>query len=233
MPLRTNDAFQGIHPRMNLEINPYVAKLKQAQEDKSLPILLGEDLKNMRGNWLKEFFPTKKKLFIEIGSHYGITLKKLAQLNPDIGFIGIDITYKRLYKAAFRVKKAELDNVVCIMANAISLETLFAEAEIDGVIGFFPDPWQKKQNQSHNRLFKREFIAQLSKLSKGAGFFWLKTDCQSYFQDVEANESHGLLDPCAEFPLKEAEYSSVFEQLFKGQNKPIYGKQWQFAKKSM
>ena len=66
-------------------------------------------------NELAEKFPTlfndmSKPFVLEIGCYMGKNVVELAIQNPEINFLGIDITYKRVVKAARKLKKQFIDN---------------------------------------------------------------------------------------------------------------------------
>ena len=210
--------------------NPYVGRLISLQETKELPVIHGSNLRPMVGKWRELFalyFPARpvpKKLFVEIGCHYGRTLADVAADHPDVGFIGIDITFKRVIKAAERAKRMGLENVITILSNAHGIDQLFAEEEVDGVITFFPDPWLKKR-KAKNRLLDENFTKAVHKCIKPGGFFWLKTDQESYFVDAVSHlEAAGMTAADDIDVLGNKDYSSSFELLFKSRNQPTYGR---------
>src|SRR5689334_8684011 len=83
-------------------INPYLLAMREAAQDGSLPIYYGDKLKQMPGHWrqhLSARFTSHRplqKLVLEIGCHLGRTLVQMAEDQKDHGFIGLDITFKRV-----------------------------------------------------------------------------------------------------------------------------------------
>jgi len=149
----------------------------------------------------------------------------MAEAYPEIGFIGIDITFKRVAITAQRVKEKGLKNVFCVLINARLLAHIFAQSEINGIIIFFPDPWIKIRQAKH-RLFSQEFFRNIYKLLTPGGFFWLKTDRSEYFKlassflESDFNKLDNLLGFFA------GDFSSTFEQCFLRQNLPIFSGIW-------
>ena len=228
MPFLNVDIFDDLPLRLKKNTNPYLSKLKDAQSLNSLPILFGSDLKNIRGQWRTTFekdgVQPLKKLILEIGVHTGKVIRSLAMDHLDLGFIGMDITLKRVVMSAQRLKEANATNGRIVLGNAKFLSKIFAEKELDGLILFFPDPW-KKNSQAHNRLVNREFCCDLRNVLTRNGFFWLKTDSLSYFEEAKTLlESMGFqMSPSAPFP---SPYESVFEKRFRTANSPIYEGIW-------
>lgn len=226
MPLRHHDPFQSKAAQLNPHVNPYVAVLTQQVHDGSLPIAYGEGLRGLAGHW-REKLPYKQ-LVCEIGVHKGMTIVEMARENPDIGFVGIDITYKRVVITAQRALKAGLKNVFLILANATALDQLFGPSELDGIVMFFPDPWVRKKSQAKNRLVNEAFCSKLATVLTPQGFFWFKTDYEPYFASTSLvlTENHFQLVPEADKFLLPRDYSSAFEKRFHADRLSTYGARW-------
>lgn len=233
MPLKHIDPFTNLVKELNPAINPYVAILAAGIEKGDFPVACGEMLKQFPGNWRQKiaaFYQRDipfKKLVVEIGCHKGHVLCKMAAANPDIAFIGIDITYKRVVGAAERAQKSGLKNVYTVLANAKCIDLLFKSSELDGALIFFPDPWIKKKRQAKNRLVDAEFAQKLHPLLNNNSFLWFKTDQKSYFDLAEqAFSDSGYVTQNQPCEITGTEYTSMFEQKFSEQNLPTYGSKW-------
>lgn len=237
--LKFNEFFPVVEQLRPNPNNPYLQKVKDSYLNRTLPLILGEELRNYKGKWLElinsNYNTTDKKftkLYIEIGSYSGQTLVEIALSNPEYYFIGLDITFKRVYLIAEKIKKYGISNALCIMANAKFLYEIFGHNELDGVISFFPDPWPKKKHAKY-RLFSQDFILNLYSILKMNAFIWLKTDNQMYFNDInyyikEINKfvmlSTDLYSQYNDFVFKN--YYTPFNTLFLKQNKIIYEQLW-------
>ena len=120
MPIRTTNPFRAMSPLANPHKNPYVARLFTLQDSGDLPVYHGSALAPWVGRW-RELFQsrlpeasTESRLIVEIGSHYGKTLSEMAASHPDSLFIGFDITFKRVIKAAERAQRAQIRNMICV-----------------------------------------------------------------------------------------------------------------------
>jgi tRNA (guanine-N7-)-methyltransferase len=233
MPLKHFDPFSSQLKQLDPKVNPYVAMMVAGMEQGSLPVACGEMLKDFPGKWRQKiaaYYGREtpfEKLVVEIGSHKGHVLCRMAANHPDIAFVGIDITYKRVVGAAERARKLGLKNVFTLLANAKSIDQIFAPGEIDGTLIFFPDPWVKKKRQAKNRLVDEEFARKLAVSLGDEGFLWFKTDQEIYFNQGEgAFIAAGYVPQSTPCEVTRGEYTSVFEQRFSEQNLPTYGSKW-------
>ena len=167
-----------------------------------------------------------KKLVLEIGIHRGWTLTEMATDHPRIGFVGLDITLKRVVTSAQRAQNQKLDNVLCVLSDAKFLGEIFEPGEGDGVVIFFPDPWEKKRSQKHKRLMNKEFIEGVEKFLKIGGFFWFKTDCKEYFEQVTELVAEAPFQSANRDMVFKRDYSSAFESRYLKQNKQVYEGFW-------
>jgi tRNA (guanine-N7-)-methyltransferase len=158
----------GSIPKKHLEssTNPYVSRLIDSG------VFYGPSLEENRGRWASLF--DEKDLFLEIGCHQGTFLNHLAQTYPGC-FLGCDITYKRVYEAAQKVKGKKA-GVLYMRAEGLPL--VFAREELSGIVLLCPDPWPKKKQ---NRLVQESWVASLVPLLKPGGFVWFQTDHEEYF----------------------------------------------------
>ncbi len=229
MPLLYSDVFDDIASRVRAQVNPYVAELINGVHSNSLPLLHGPQLKGVKGLWRKQFPGNTNPgdpLVIEIGCHLGNTLRDMALAHPEINFIGLDITFKRVVTSARRAAEGHLSNIQVALASAKQLHLLLEESEVDGVVLFFPDPWSKRKQQK-NRLVNADFCLQLRTIIKPGGFFWFKTDDANYFEAGSAAiEAAGFLPATYPTGLPSERYESTFERKFKNEGVPSYEGVW-------
>jgi len=231
MPLQHFDPFSEISERMNKDVNPYVLKLSRAALAGTLPVKYGPLLKGVPGHWREQFLEkkdaSKDPLVLEIGCHLGDALTALGTHFPDTNFVGLDITFKRVVTAAERAQTLGLKNIMAAYANAKTLDLLFVDRELSGVILFFPDPWEKKKSQHHNRLLTGRYCELLYKKVAEGGFFWFKTDSQTYFESALTLMSEAGWKETSERPqICHFHIKTKFEKKFTGEGKPIFEKVW-------
>jgi len=236
MPLKHTDIFYDPTAITDRGINPYLAQVREL----SLPhapeksaIMFGEQLRGMCGQWRQEFSAEStqaaRPLAVEIGCYKGSTLIHFAKLNPTLNWIGIDITFKRVALSAKRVIEHALQNARVVMGrmSGKSLKEMFAQAEVDLVMVFFPDPWTKK-SQRKNRMFTVEFAHELRSILKGGGRLWFKSDQLDYFEEVKEFCAVVGLVYCGETPsdLSGTDHATPFETRFKQMGLPTYSGVW-------
>ena len=201
MPLRHPDAFvDPTERRTDRGVNPFFTELCAQRQKRTLPLVFGEDLRQMAGAWRNNIPCTitntdeKTPLILEIGCYKGETLTRMMEKTPDAQFIGVDITYKRVVLTAQRLQREQAHHGLCALAHMSpsTFRQLFAEGELDLICIFFPDPWLKAR-QEHNRLMQPDFCEELARALSPGGQIWFKTDQEPYFQQAKAAlDSAGL-----------------------------------------
>jgi tRNA (guanine-N7-)-methyltransferase len=229
MPIRNQDPFLDITADIDPAKNPYVQKVIENAKAESLPLSFGPMNQTFVGRW-RECFKRpdllSAPLVLEIGCHLGHTLIDMAQALPNVGFIGMDITFKRVFQTAEKVNKLGLSNVFIVMANAHQLNRLFGRAELSGVVTFFPDPWKKRQH-AHYRLYQDRFFQHADYALADDGFIWLKTDHEQYFDDsLRLATSNGFLTMDQTPVFGSMDFSSTFQRRFELHNLPMYSVKW-------
>lgn len=231
MPIRAIDPFQDPTLHMRDDVNVYMQRMRAALEKGEAPVRYGPSLKKLPGQWREEVQTLDgdrpRELVLEIGCHHGDTLVEMAAFAPDTGFIGMDITFKRVVKTAQRAQRRGLRNVMAVLANAKALSELFAPEELDGVAIFYPDPWERKKRQQKNRLINAEFLVSLRGVLKNGGIFWFRTDHYGYFVDVTREvQKAGLSSHPSPSGILNAPLSTCFEGHFQAAGRSTFSAIW-------
>ncbi len=188
MPIRIDNPFEDPTLELDPKVNPYLEKMRHGQQSGEITLLFGPALKPWVNKW-KEFFAERhqpvEKLVLEVGCHKGEVLQLMSKAHPDTGFIGIDITFKRVVHTAQKAKAAGLSNMLSLLCNGRGLDRVFGPEELDGAVIFFPDPWVRKKRQRKNRLLDEDFLAKLHRSLKPGAFLWVKTDDGPYMEDIK------------------------------------------------
>ncbi len=231
MPFLRRNIFDNVPDRLtNRKLNPYVDQMVDSAQSQSLPIYYGPALQGKAGQWKATFAKQSadvNNVVVEIGCHKGKALAQMADDHRDHGFVGLDITFKRVVLSAKKAQEHGLNNTALVLGDARFLADLFAPQELTGVAIFFPDPWSKKKSQLHNRLVDQEFCHGLGRLLAPQGFFWLKTDCLQYHRDVASYmEATGLFSLSQQNSPLKGVYPTSYELKFKEKNVPTYQQIW-------
>ncbi|MCG6188735.1 tRNA (guanosine(46)-N7)-methyltransferase TrmB [Maribellus maritimus] len=137
----------------------------------------------LKGNWNKEFFKNTNPIVLELGCGKGEYTVELAEKNPSVNFIGVDIKGARLWKGAKQAFEKQLKNVGFLRTNIEIISQFFGENEIAEIWLTFPDPQMKK---TRKRLTSTTFLKKYKTLLKKDGIIHLKTD--SNFQYTYTRE---------------------------------------------
>lgn len=132
-----------------------------------------------QGKWA-EIFGRTAPLHVELGTGKGDFISQLAQKNPDINYIGIEMQQDVLYSAAKKIAALELKNVRLLVFDINNIDKIFAPHEVDRFYINFCDPWPKKRH-AKRRLTHVGFLEKYRKLLKKGGELHFKTDNRPLF----------------------------------------------------
>lgn len=132
---------------------------------------------HLKNKWSQEFFKNNNPLILELGCGKGEYTVELAEKNPDINYIGIDIKGARLWKGAKLALQRGLKNVAFLRTNIEIIGQFFGENEVSEIWLTFPDPQMKK---TRKRLTSTTFLNKYRHFLKPGGLIHLK--CDSNFQ---------------------------------------------------
>lgn len=182
--------------------------------------------KRMRGKW-HTFFENKNPLHIEIGMGKGKFITTLAQMNPEINYIGIEKYSSVLIRALEKRAETELDNLVFIRMDAEDIEEVFEKDEVDCIYLNFSDPWPKDRH-AKRRLTSTQFLSRYDKVLKEKGEVIFKTDNRLLFDfSLEQVEQAGWKIKNHTFDLHHSEYMegnvmTEYEEKFSAEGNPIH-----------
>lgn len=141
------------------------------------------DPQEMKGEW-KELLHVDE-LHVEIGMGKGDYLIHMAEMYPQIGWIGMEKDHSAAAVAARKAMEAEqpqLDNNRMICGYAEDMQKWFADGEIDVIHLNFSDPWPKKHAHK-KRLSSAKFLDMYRALLSEHGCIRMKTDNKDLFED--------------------------------------------------
>jgi len=136
-----------------------------------------------------EIFGNAHPVIVEIGFGMGVATAQIAEDNPQINYIGIEVYQAGVGKLLGEIERRGLSNLRIIEHDAIEVaETMFPDASIAGFHVFFPDPWQKLKHHKR-RLMHRPRTDLLAKKLQDGGYIYMVTDWQDYAVDAFAELS--------------------------------------------
>lgn len=131
------------------------------------------------GQWRK-LFDNENPLHVELGTGKGDFITQMAEQNPQINFVGLEMEAEVVLKAARKIDEKNLPNVKIIVFNVNNVAEIFAENEIDRLYINFCDPWPKKKH-AKRRLTYITFLQMYKKILKPSGEIHFKTDNRALF----------------------------------------------------
>lgn len=181
----------------------------------------------LKGKW-HEFLSNNNPIHIEIGMGKGRFLMQLAELNPEINYIGIERYTSVLLRAVQKTEETPLPNIHFLCIDAATLPEIFAENEVDKIYLNFSDPWPKDRH-AKRRLTSSAFLERYDLFLAQDGNIEFKTDNQDLFSfsleeiensdvwhlDASTRDLHN--DPV----LNAGNIMTEYEQKFSSQGNPI------------
>ncbi len=183
-----------------------------------------EEPKNYINKW-HDLFNNKNEIYLEIGMGKGQFLIEQAIRNPDINYIGFEISSTVALRAAKKIRKANLKNIHIIHLDAIEIDECFGLGEIAKIFLNFSDPWPKNKHDKR-RLTYCKFLEKYEIVLQEEGQIEFKTDnYKLYLFSVISFNNYGLkfldlsLDLHNDF---EDIITTEYEDKFIMMKKPIY-----------
>jgi tRNA (guanine-N7-)-methyltransferase len=149
---------------------------------------------------LNQIFPEKTKVIMEIGSGMGEATAQIANANPEVGYVAVEMHSPGLAALLILINQMELENIKLIREDATYLlANHIPDNSLDGIHLLFPDPWPKNR-QHKRRMVQSEFIEIVGRKLKQGGFIHIATDWQPYADwikvrfDKSGSFSGGVVD---------------------------------------
>ena len=125
-------------------------------------------------------FEKKQPIHIEIGMGKGKFITEMAQLHPEINYIGIEKFDSVLIRALEKQEEMELSNLKLMRLDEEMIDEVFNH-EIDRIYLNFSDPWPKKRH-AKRRLTSKEFLKAYDSIFKTTKEIIMKTDNRKLFE---------------------------------------------------
>ena len=180
-----------------------------------------------KGKW-NLLFKNNNPTHIEVGMGKGQFLNSLAELNPNVNFVGIEKFSSVLIRAVEKVEKTQLKNLLYIRMDAEELTEVFEKEEIDKIYLNFSDPWPKDRH-AKRRLTSTQFFERYEKILKRDGVVEFKTDNRLLFDfSLEQVPAAGWKLKAYTFNLhqdtemNEGNIMTEYEEKFSAKGNPIH-----------
>ena len=129
-------------------------------------------------------FGRSAPVVLEIGCGMGETTARIAQLRPDVNYLGCEVFAAGVGALAKRLEEGGIENVRIIRHDAVEVvRDMIADNSLDGVHIYFPDPWRKARHHKR-RLVAQPFIGMLASKIRPGGYIHCATDWQNYAEQM-------------------------------------------------
>ena len=128
---------------------------------------------HLKGKWACDFFRNNNPVVLELGCGKGEYTTGLAEQNPQINYIGIDIKGARIWRGAKTALEKNLKNVAFIRTGIDHILSFFGKNEINEIWLTFSDPQPKKPKK---RLSSSMFLNRYASFLKPGAIIHIKTD---------------------------------------------------------
>jgi len=133
-------------------------------------------------DWSQVFSNPRRSLHLDIGCGRGVFLLKMAQVEPEWNFLGLEIREPLVEQALKWRDEEALSNLHYIFCNASnSLEPLLRSlppGTLQRVSIQFPDPWFKKRHQKR-RVVQPSMVNTLANYMPPGGVVFLQSDVEA------------------------------------------------------
>ena len=184
-----------------------------------------------KGKW-HELFGNDNPIHIEVGSGKGAFITGMAQQNPDINYIGIDIQLSVLSYALDKVLASGAENVKLLRVDGSALNNYFEDGEVDMMYLNFSDPWPKSRHEKR-RLTYKTFLDTYKQILPENGEIHFKTDNRGLFEySLSSFSQYGMVLNKVWLDLHASDYEgnvmTEYERKFSEKGQVIYRVEAQF-----
>ncbi len=173
-----------------------------------------------RADWHTMFPQFQNNLNVEIGFGTGSFLVHYGKQHPDQHIVGFEIRKRLVQQAQDAITTEKLTNALAIDGNGqIGLEDMFADASVDRIFIFHPDPWPKLRQQKR-RVVTPAFVQLIERKLKPGGKLYLATDVEelwAYMVDIVGTAS--TLNPTNDLLFWEQDYKTRWQEMTEEQNR--------------
>jgi tRNA (guanine-N7-)-methyltransferase len=129
---------------------------------------------------LSTSFAQAQPVVMEIGYGMGEATWQIAEANPAVNYLGVEVHLPGVGKLMARLNELNLTNVKLIERDVFEVfHYMIADSALDGVHLYFPDPWPKR-HQNKRRIINQRFISEVAKKLKPGGYIHIATDWVPY-----------------------------------------------------
>jgi tRNA (guanine-N7-)-methyltransferase len=142
----------------------------------------------------RAWFGRQAPLVLEIGCGTGTSTLAMAQAEPGIDVVAVEVYRRGLAQLLGAIDRAGVPNIRLVRGDGVdALEHMFGPGSLTGVRVFFPDPWPKSRHHKR-RLLKPETVALIADRLRPGGVLHAATDHAGYAEQIaETGDAEPLL----------------------------------------
>ena len=175
---------------------------------------------------LQALFGREAPLEVEIGCGKGQFAMEIAQKNPDVNFLAVEICSNVIVQACEKAQNAQLTNLKFLRVDAQALRVLLPPHSVRRIYLNFSCPYPKKR-QEKRRLTHERFLEVYRELLTAEGEIWQKTDNRILFEfSIEEFSRCGFVLSEVSLDLHNSGFEgnivTEYEKRFSELGQPIY-----------
>lgn len=133
---------------------------------------------------LASVFGNDHPVILEIGCGMGETSAAIAQANPHLNYLGVEVYPAGVGSLLRRIESMGLRNLRVVSHDAVEvLQVMIGPDTLAGAHIYFPDPWPKKRHHKR-RLIQPPFVELLSGRLAPGGYLHCATDWMPYAEQM-------------------------------------------------
>ena len=131
-----------------------------------------------------QWFGRRAPLILEIGCGTGTSTAAMAQEEPDLDVIAVEVYKKGLGQLLGAIDRDGIPNIRLVRGDGVDvLEHSLTTGSLTGVRVFFPDPWPKARHHKR-RLLQPETMALIADRLRSGGILHAATDHMGYAEHI-------------------------------------------------
>ncbi|KMM37343.1 tRNA (guanosine(46)-N7)-methyltransferase TrmB [Guptibacillus hwajinpoensis] len=195
------------------------------------PELVPTNPSERKGKW-NDVFNNSNPIHLEVGIGKGQFIIGMAKQNPDVNFVGLELSSSVMVSALEKLLEEDVPNVRLLNENAQDLTTIFEENEVSRIYLNFSDPWPKNRHEKR-RLTYKTFLDLYRVVMKPNSEVHFKTDNQGLFEySLHSFSAYGMTLNEVSLDLHRSEMENnvmtEYEEKFSAKGSRIYRCEAQF-----
>lgn len=133
----------------------------------------------------RAFVEPPGEVAVEVGFDHGRRLLSLADAQPTVRWVGLEVRRRRVEAVARTAEVRGLDNLLAWRADARTVfRRLMPAGRVSRVDVLFPTPWWHAGQRKARLLLTPAFVADVARALTGTGILHIATDVEPYFEHV-------------------------------------------------